>query len=568
MSESFQLYSEWVETPPVVDGWTEEERINANKIREFTVETYPKNLKATVAIDIMNDRDSLYIWFYVVPAQEYRLQSEQWQLEGLYIDVNNDKTFDQNKDLLIRDLLNDLEHFYGPMLSVGYEPYSDSLVAVNGTSKWIGSGWAYEMKIPFELDNGYEWGSPASEISIGINWLTWETTDTYGALLPHYADNIQNIIFPVDSVEAVGENFDILRSGELLHDLPGITGDRPFLSADSSLFIPITLSTGPETHTDTIEKPTTIEKNNHESSLWGYRAKVLDQYVTYFSRPDQVSEEINTNLYLKGQSLAQELASSISQDAADQMTALAKSLEFTFNAFRDSRANWEVAIRSADKDPALISVVESLEDLRDTSKKIAEAYAVNDIQLAESLEQDIPSKTAKVSSSLDSFVEAVAGKKESHTENIVWETKAAKGGMIEKEIRLSGTVKDISFVIEQTPAPDFWTFSSGEFSANYYDADSSNEKRRPGHGFRIDGYHATTSGAAYLPFPFYEKIWLDITPKSFGSKGFLFFSSPIETADLVIDMTINYDSSSIDKDLAVSKIKEVAEAVKSALKSF
>lgn len=305
-----------------------------------------------------------------------------------------------------------------------------------------------------------------------------------------------------------------------------------------------------------------ISTNTIKADIWDYKASLVDEYLITFSRPDKVAERFSNNLYTRGQELAQEGARA-SLDESDQILFILQSVQFSFDALKNSRANWEIASKLMNNDPALNSVVSSLQDLKQECQNIARYYREGHAELAESREILVPGKVSKVVSSLDTLYNSVKAKGP-YQEKVSWSETVVKGQTISKDFVLSGNLKNLSFVLKQSPQSDFWTFHGSKYSAYFL-----TERRDQKMYFETSNLDSSTYKAPFntLGYPYINRIWIDITPVDLGKQGWFLSTRDISSAKLDIQITLGYDDP-LDKKWLDAEFRTIIGNIKSALRSF
>lgn len=197
------VQSKWTDAPPEIDGSLESgEWQDATRVMTTT---YPNKLDASADFAVMNDQRYLYLMYRVDSPEDYPAKSQNWRMDGLYLDVNHDGVFNEGKDIVIRE--GDWGGKFGP---VNKSPYYGTYSSSNPTGfdrariaeravGWTGNGWIYEMKLPFTLDDGHTWGGPDSTLGIGLNFVAWES-ERYDEFSGNtILINHQQMVLPLDS---------------------------------------------------------------------------------------------------------------------------------------------------------------------------------------------------------------------------------------------------------------------------------------------------------------------------------------------------------------------------------
>jgi hypothetical protein len=161
--------------------------------------TYLRNFDASISVTAMNDDRYFYLAMLVSPPSDITPQSSNYRLLGIYMDTNHDGVLNENADLTAVGEYTYNEGHVAPYRGSGFK--QDLTESVG----WTGSGWIYEAKMPFTLDNGYTWARPGDDIGFAVDWITFQSggyqaSVIYGYPGTYYYNSAEQIIVPPDSV--------------------------------------------------------------------------------------------------------------------------------------------------------------------------------------------------------------------------------------------------------------------------------------------------------------------------------------------------------------------------------
>lgn len=339
------------------------------------------------------------------------------------------------------------------------------------------------------------------------------------------------------------------------------------------------VDTEPKIEQDVIE-PKIIEPEEHlklvsdrtnelKAEVWEYKVKVLESYIKIFRDPNAVSNRIVSEIRNEGQDLVG-LASAILGGPSDQILFLVEKPLNSFNLLIESRTHIEKMRLLAANDNKLVTVIDSLENLKQTSQEIATAYRQNNLQYAERLETGVPAKVSRAVSSLDSFMEFIINKDQTFTESEEWQPtkKVSRDTEIERTFAIKNSLNMIEVNVKQKDKPSvlFGIFGLPQYTIGWYQTDEL--FGRKGDILNTKASENGASGWVLTPnIQSIKPVIIYVKPQSFGSTG-LFWSPPITETELDISVKFTYNYFDLDKELVKTGFRNINSEIKQVLGLF
>jgi hypothetical protein len=457
--------SGWFVSPPTIDGSITENEWTIEG-ESVLVQTQYKKLDARIVISAMNNDKHLFLNLQVFPPEDYEdyvIRAGNYRLVGLYIDANHDGVFNEGKDLVV---VSYTQPDGQPFLRVyGSHPlFEQELKYAVG---WTGTGWIYELRIPFTLDNGYTWSKAGSTLGMAVDWIIFEKRTGYNNSV--YL-NIEQIIAPTFATYYYKET-------EITYPGPKTTVPEKFLdvelaSSNWNSATPEEIRNAASIYRQYAEKRVAAYGDIADGLSEGTDGRLLTEFA---DEAERLSEDLLPSP--TADSIAYELVNEmINPTSLDLQADVARSLLSSFRLMKDAefyaRITTEPGGAYLKYYQPMIKDFEELSQLASVELQIWKDAESSGKLDTERLEDALASEAAAAQRVKESVAENISGLVSTFTQNgvppITRDFSVTKGGdPIVFEIRVPNGIDFVIAEVEQLdPEIGFWT-SKPEYEIEY-----------------------------------------------------------------------------------------------------